>query len=684
MVLCGSARGATPLTLVGNGAPSVTVSLTAKSNGALTGTSNIPLSNGTSQRVRIGVQFFANRSTQPLRVGLATRPLAMAHPVTISAGGLAVLTLFANLSSAEPPSDLNGTLVLQERNAANHVVGFLQLALTATLAIPTDVAFEPPDVTLQVTRGQLFYKTTGDQQTVRLRGTGVARLVATNGNLAIANKALPFATLLVTNDAGQETLVELFGLHLVGPGLAEVTVATKEAVACVAGTVECGRGAPSAGSYTGSLALSGIGGGPTLKVTVHSRWWFAIPVLLVLLGAIVGGLLPLLTANAKTKRQLRDMLRTSLDRYKQLRPPPPKTPLAWNIGELLGLETGWYNKRYVGLPSDKGVAPVWSNIHTARSAKDLAEAEAAATELTKQISAWTEAEPLAATLADLRDRPPADRTGHQWRDTQVRIDTAVLLCEVHDASDPSADAASQYVKRLQCQIKFHKAFAFAWERRKRLEEVRVSQNDKVRDADFWERADLDKFDEEKVKAAPEARRSPSEQADLELARADITEAITRLIEAYETTVLPQDVAIPISAQENVEVAKQLTEKGKSSDEVARDMGVTREAVAYVQSQLPQTTAPSAQPSAQAQDGERKTAEARRVGQQLRDATDVILSIVIAVVTAVAYMLPLYTSTWGSWQDWAGAFAAGVVGQVGIKWAVLPALRSKRFPALATD
>jgi hypothetical protein len=44
------------------------------------------------------------------------------------------------------------------------------------------------------------------------------------------------------------------------------------------------------------------------------------------------------------------------------------------------------------------------------------------------------------------------------------------------------------------------------------------------------------------------------------------------------------------------------------------------------------------------------------------------------------MIPLYSNTWGGWEDWLAAFGAGVVGQVGIKWAVLPALRSAHLPA----
>src|SRR5438132_283269 len=83
-------------------------------------------------------------------------------------------------------------------------------ALTGAIAIPADVAFEPSEVTLQVTRGYEFFGgTTGDHQTVRLRGAGVSRLVESVGKLASGKKAPPPAQVLVADDAGHETLVGL-------------------------------------------------------------------------------------------------------------------------------------------------------------------------------------------------------------------------------------------------------------------------------------------------------------------------------------------------------------------------------------------------------------------------------------------------------------------------------------------
>jgi hypothetical protein len=697
LVSAGSPRArAAGLGIVGTGAPSRQVILAVQADGTLTGTLDVPLNNTSPKRVRITARFFSETSSQPLTIGPNTRPLAVAHPLTLASGGQAVLVLLANLSSKEPVSNLGGTLVVQAR-VANHVVSSLELRLAGSLAIPTDVAFEPSDVTLQVTRGQLFYKTAGDHQTVRLRGIGVASLIATIGKLASAKKAQPFATLLVSDDAGQETLVELLDLHQVGPVLAEVTVATRKAVTCINGTVECGGGAPSAGSYTGTLTLTpGTSGGPALKVTVHSRWWFAIPVLLLLGGAFIGGLLPLLTANARTKNELRDTLRRALDAYKKMAPTDAKKHTAWDIESLLGPEP-WYPKRYTALPGAKGVAPLWSNIASARNDDDLKEDGAQVRELTAQLNSWMEAEPLASELASLLDNPPGDRQGHAWRDTQVRKDSASLLREMHNAFPPSAATAHKYTERLQRQLRFHRDYAEAWERRRALEELPFSENQKQRDHAMWGRANLDQLNE-KVKATPAATRSSTAQAQLEGELADIADAIERLIASHEQGVDADKAVIPLIDAKKREAVVQLVEEEKSPGEVAEALAVPVSDIHRLQTQLlrMEVTPPSStEPSTLPLRARTSQLPARENGEQsspnkvsaflrhLMYATDLTLSILIAVVTAVAYMLPLYTSTWGSWQDWAAAFAAGVVGQIGIKWALLPSLRSKRLPMPAS-
>jgi len=67
--------------------------------------------------------------------------------------------------------------------------------------------------------------------------------------------------------------------------------------------------------------------------------------------------------------------------------------------------------------------------------------------------------------------------------------------------------------------------------------------------------------------------------------------------------------------------------------------------------------------------------------------DFIVGGIVAVATALAYLLPVYVGhAWGSWSDYATAFTAGAVGQVGgaAVWSRFPAMRSYRAPLHAPD
>lgn len=697
-VLNAAPAAAAPLGLLSSGAPAVLIAFSVQPTPPLathgkkpaptqpyvwlTGTSNIPLGNGTNKQVRIDARFFAAESTYSEAVTKTSPLLEISKPLRIPAGGTGVLHLDASLLSDQQPSDLDGTLLVDSRDPSGNLLGSLDLTVSGTLEIPTDVVFEPSDVTLQVTRLQgSGFDTAGDRLHVRVRGPGVDKLVATVGALTKSEKmAQPAATVLLGSDSGKQTLVELGELKLVQPGLAEATITTEESVACVnGGAVECGHGAPSPGSYSGTLTLTGVGGGPTLRITVNSRFWFLFPVVLVLLGACLGGLLPLLAANAQTKRELRDAVRAALTDYKTVSASEGANA-AWDIADSLGDEAKWYDTHYVGPPGDTTVAAVWTNIHTARSTNDLKQANAAVGDLTDRLEAWIAAAPLAGGLQELRANSPRDRDGQSWRDTQVRKDTDVLLYVVRDVVSPSAEEAAKLAERLGRQLRFQEEYVHAWERRARLDELRFSANEQDAVDSLWARADLDKFNE-RVAAAGEADRTDDQQAELEVGLADVVDAIDRLIKSREQDVPVELVRLAASPEEKVQVVAELTDRGRTPAEVAQLLGVNAATVTAIKDYLPQTTA--ATTARARQPLPKRTPRVRRSGfiDHLRGATDIILTVVIAGLTAVVYMIPLYTSTWGSWQDWLAAFGAGVVGQVGIKWAVLPVLRSKHLPAL---
>jgi hypothetical protein len=687
----------------------------------LTGASNLPLRNEVDGTVRIDALFFPAQTTPPPQITTQSRPLAIGRKLTIRANGAGTLHLLATLTSDQEPSDLNGTLVVESRDLAGKLVGSLSLAVSGTVAIPADVVFEPSEVTLQVTRLQgTELTTTGDHLHVRLRGAGVDRLVATVGALAKSNtEAQPAATVLLGSSSGKQTLVELTGLTLIQPGLAEATITTQESVACVTGgTVECGHGPPSPGSYSGALTLTGSGDGPTLKITVNSRFWFLFPVLMVFAGWLLGVLVPLLSATAQTKRQLRQSVRDELERYLAVEP-KVSTGAAWDLAGSLGDRSGWYDKHHAGTPGDTSVAAVWTNIHTARSAKDLAQADKAATDLITRVQAWIHAAPFADALDNLRTHAPEDRVRHVWSDTQVRKDTDALLYVVRDTSTPSADDAAGYAVRLRRQAAFHEEYARVWKQLAGVEGL-VRDDERAADGDMWQRADLDGFDAQVANPA-ESTRTSEQWARLTIGLADIAAAVGTLITKHpvppgraeapadaEAEVTADETPARVSPEEKAQVIMQLAERAKSPEQAAKVAGVNLEDAKRIQDDLPETTAAVAVSKKQtpaavsrtksvaqrlslAQPGSAKSDAANgsvthrlskeSVTRLLWAASDYALSFFIAVVTTIAYMIPLYTSTWGGWEDWLAAFGAGVIGTVGIKWAVLPAFRSKNGPAL---
>ena len=603
------------------------VALARDADGRLTGKVNFALRNESTMPVRLTVRFFADRDPRPRRVAVGTSPLALAAPPpSLSGHATSVLAATVTLSKSQPPSDLDGALVVQAR-AHGELVDTAELRLTGALALPKDVAFEPSKVTLQVTKFWPLAKTSGDQTTVRLRGPGVARLIASVGKLVgaagsrqptpagqTAQPATSTATLLLTNDSGDQTLVELSNLHQTGADLAEVTVSTH--AACPEGATPCEQAAPKPGAYTGALALSpGAIGGPKLDVTVHSEQWLFIPVVLVLLGSLIGGLLPQLTQTAEMKDRLRGELRPLLDRYTSERSKPGAQGLVWRLGSVLGDEP-WYEKRYRGLPGEGGVAALWADIHSARTMEDLTADSGRVLELGGHVRRWLHVLPLAAELAELHSNPPADRPGHPWRVTNLRYSTEKMLRGLADRLPPKDDQeANELSEELRRQTQLHRAFAHAWSRRAELQHVPASDNDRERDKEWWDKADIDAFDGTLPTLAP----NDPDMSDRLTKMADVSEAIERLLASYDQRVTPAEVGVEMSPARSAAVLAQLEAGGRGPEEIAQRAGVSVTEVADIEAGggRPETAAVIA-------DGDRVVGPRRRQRAWIRGTEGVML------------------------------------------------------------
>jgi hypothetical protein len=649
------------IAVVGSDSPTREIQLLRDSEEVLIGKTSLLLRNSSTEAATISVRYFPD-SGGAVDLTATTRPLALNEAARVPAGAVAVLSLRAAVDPTNQPSDLDGTLLISASGAggtgARPDLGSVEVRVKGTLGRPTGVSFEPESVALQVTDAVWFSDTRGDRTTVRLRGPGVARLLAQYSGISATGRELPpAATVLLSNDSGHQARIELRNLKGLAPDLAEVTLRT--------------QGTPAAGAYEGTLPLApGTTGGPTLGVKVRSQDWFPIAALLVLAGSLLGGLLPQVTATARRKAVLRRELRALLAEFDKERGDITLASAAWNIEEDTLGKRPWINQNWHGLPGDEGVAALWTNIRRARSADDLKDDEARAVAIRASIRRWLRIERVARELRIVKDSLPADRDD-LWRRTKVRSRTEAVLVEARSGEPADDRSAAQLEQRIERQTFIHTRFALAWTQkadlRKRLSVELQEQNQKL-----WDAADLEKLDDS-------LGLDPDDGPWLEPKGFG-----TRLDDALKAVddlwgLVPENgELVQVGAGAAVAV-------GDVAHDAAREESGPPPPPSVVQAPIPAAEiAPPAVPDA---DRTRLalvgtiSSQGRRAGRatwRILAAADWGITIAIAVVTVVAYMLPLYTGSWGTWQDWLTAFAAGFLGQVAIKWALMPIFQSRRI------
>ena len=686
------------LAVAGNGGLAKQLRLTRDSQDKLSGTATLLLRNTGKNRVVLSAKYFpdATGTAQPLSP--ASVPLAMSGARRLPAGGTAAMTLRAQLAEPRQPSDLDGIVLVRAipvGGSATAPTGSVEIRVAGVLGGPSGMAFEPDSVALQVTRNVWLHETSGDKTVVRLRGPGVAKLFAASTGSALtatapapgsggkSAKPKPAATLLLNNESGQETTVELRDLKKLGPDLAQVTLSTAEA--------------PKPGSYTGTLQLApGVEGGPTLDVKVRSQTWFVLAFIVLFFGSALGGLLPRLSGNARTKSLLRDTLRGALSKYDETRR-THATSAAWDLDKALGDKDTWFNKHWVGRPDC--VAALWTNINSARSDQDLSDDTDAVVDVRQRIDRWLLVEPAARALAQLARHRVDDHIDRHWHATQTVKDTRWVLQTVKHEPETD-DAADELAALVEQQSELHARVVAVWQTQAWHEALALSDHDKHTLAlhlghnkwtDVVKEMELEKLDKALV-AKPIEERKSGDYAALEVTLEEIEEPIAELKTALRTLF---DMAPP--SQPLLEEAPELpgepareAEKVHvtSPDPTTSGTGVVMTAPQVAskvsgngQGVMPSRTAPSvtSQPTShEATSGRYAGARATLTRVKLWPTIEGALAVGTAVATAVAYMLPLYTGTWGTWQDWATAFTAGFLGQAAIKWVALPWFQSLRL------
>lgn len=380
---------------------------------------------------------------------------------------------------------------------------------------------------------------------------------------------------------------------------------------------------------------------------MRSRDWFIWAALAVLIGSLLGGLLPLVSGIWRRKELLRAELKGVLERYKQVRDNAAAPPIHWHLDDAVGPEP-WFRDDWLALPRLQGAGGLYSSIRWARTDAELDELTDWVLDLSARIGRWLRLHQPVRDLGEAFDEPIRARGDKLWRQTGTYRDTRLLLLETQH--EPATDeAAEQLLHRVLEQRQWHHEVAELW---KAVSAAQADPNIPKARREKIAALDLKPITDPEV---AEAKRTPEQQreliADLEDLKAQLETLKTG--EPQPTAEIVEGAAIP-----SVLLAS-----------AAR----VRDAIATFDQAIAAKINAARGASAASPDNRNP---AKIIGGVLWN--EKWLTALLALGALLAYVLPLYDSTWGSSTDYLTAIAAGFGTQAIVRWAALPAFESLRI------
>jgi len=589
-----------------------------------------------------------------------------------------VLHLHFKLPGGEAPDALNGTLDLEiAGGVTSEQIG---VPVSGGLEPLGDVHFEPSTVILRVTRDCPISCNTKSAGEVRLYGSGVPKLLAYRAAAGEAN----VATKLFLGGHAIEAI--LMNLHA-DPTQPETAVASVSLAS-----------EPGPGKYTGTLLLSRlVPGAPGLPVEVRSRVWVPWAILTILAGVLAAALLYQFLGLRRRKQLLRGALKAVVENdyvghrdLNQVEGSGGQRQLIWDlyIKCPLTVEKSW---EYWG--DLKTARNIYTAIHWARNDADLDEAQAATMTLIHDIKSWLLALTEVRGLWELAEEPHEDE--EEWKQTHVCGDTELLLIRAR-RTPGDALLSSKLIALLGLQTAWHRTVAQAWDLKQSLLDAGGEAGKRAA------RVDLEALDEG---AKPVAERTEDEQDQLDLDLARLYEELLTIRSEFA----PNARLVVLSADREQQSARRRSEleslHSSARPEVAlanfRASGITAlapvipEIEGAVAGPAPATSAAAPaptpadvapQPPPAPKSKPRAAYDTVRSSATLRwfRRLDLLLSFATLVIASIVYVGTIYTDTWGSAADFATAFGAGFLGQVTVKWALLPISQSIRLRPVGTQ
>ncbi len=462
---------------------------------------------------------------------------------------------------------------------------------------------------------------------------------------------------------------------------------------------------PKPGKYTGKLPLSHTtSDGPSVDVELHSHKSWLVLALFVFLGIVIGGLATRLVALAKRRSLLLGTLDECLADYRCAQ--NSGETKSWRLEELLGLKPpsdsaqssqrhprpeatglwqwskGAWSRRIEEKNASKGLRLQGLNalrrsIETARSSRDLDEDSERVLNMVGRMQRWLRVEPVARLLAavndeDLFHRPikvtskikgqkkkgkKKETVTHQWRNSQTQIDTLALL-EMAQREPVEPSKADDLVERLFFQARWHHAFAAVWDAAAARSPGLVAPL-----------LELDKSMKEDKKTAGARTADEYDALDGRL------QVLVEQLPDKDGAGIPERL-YPSNPEDCAPDARLAPYQWNASPDLFTGWA-TLDAPSYGQLSLRAATTSRA----------RYRPGPRGYVMELltfRPVVDTAWTFAILGVVSLGYGVTNYSNTWGTRDDLAKAFLAGLTGLAAVKWAALPIFQSARIRAAKSE
>lgn len=653
------------LVLLGGQSAAQTVNLSESSKTGLTGTLVLALrSKIRATSLRVSYLPFGNTA------GAAAGSVALPDDVADSfeVGQARSIPLRFNLPEGSSPEDLGG-VVLVKPTSGQHVTGHrLEIAISGAGAELKGVSVRPEKLEIDVV-GAVPTSGPGEASAgIQLAGPGVPALVE-------SGTTLPF-DLLLRSDHGDEAHARIVGLQ---QSPSDPAVATAEVK--IEGTLKPGK-------YEGSAPIPALSpDAPKLSIQIESgnSFWWAL--LVVFVGAVVGGALYLASGIHRRKALLRDevksLLRSYADALQQVtdKSDDGELPL-WTLDTYLGKdESKWYEVKWNAvLDFDGAVQTIWSDIHWARNDDDLDQVAGQVEELRTRIVRWITVANSIAALETAKGLTPKSISGHKWEDQKTPQDTERLLEQIRTIEPSDDKAAKELIDRINRQARWHLAMAEAWNA-KTILTLDVTEHEGKYDKsieDTMKTLDLAKLDAD---ASPESKRDAEKQVDLSLELSRLAKKIEVVYKGDPSELkLKQPVpAESVIAAPTIGVMAAATGDGSIEESIVEDSVMVESEREEAKATHLGDTLRSASGSGSTHDGERIQLQVKAVVRR-----DLLWTAATALVASAAYIPTIYGPTWGTVPDYISAFAAGFLGKAAINWAALPFFRSLKPGKAATS